>query len=66
MFDNMSNSPANEYMLEVSFEADLLQMAWVSRDMVIDVLHSSVDAFGYDLVLNTGGVARQVQLKSRK
>ena len=41
-------------------------MAWVSRDMVIDVRHSSVDAYGYDLVLNTGGVTRQVQLKSRK
>jgi len=54
MLDNVSNSGANEYMREVSFEAEFLQLAWVSRDMVIDALYSSVVALGYGLVLNTG------------
>lgn len=33
--------------------------------MLIDVMYSSVDAFGYDLVLESGDVVRHVQLKTR-
>jgi hypothetical protein len=33
---------------------------------MLDVLHSTVDAFRYDMVLQTGDVTRHVQLKARK
>src|SRR4051812_13358453 len=63
--DRAINSSALEHVLEHIFLAELLQEAWFSRNGVIDVLHSSVDAFGYDVVLELGGVTRHVQLKAR-
>ena len=53
-------------MLEYILIAELMQEAWVNRREVIQVLHSKVDAFGYDVVLECQGVVRHVQLKSRK
>jgi hypothetical protein len=52
-------------IVEYQFLADLLQEAWFGRQMLIDVMYSSVDAFGYDLVLESGDVVRHVQLKTR-
>lgn len=52
-------------IIEYQFLADLLQEAWYGRQMLVDVMHSSVDAFGYDLVLESGDVIRHVQLKTR-
>lgn len=59
------NSTAFERMAEAAFLSDLLQEMWFARRSVVDVLHSTVDAFGYDLVLWTPGVTRHVQLKTR-
>ena len=59
------HSVAFERMAEVAFLSDLLQETWFVRREVIDVLHSTVDAFGYDLVLWNRGVTRHVQLKTR-
>ena len=42
-----------------------MQEAWFGRGQLIDVMHSSVDAFGHDVVLECGHVLRHVQLKSR-
>lgn len=52
-------------LIEYQFLAELLQEAWFGRNMLIDVMYSSVDAFGYDLVLESGDVIRHVQLKTR-
>lgn len=60
------NSSALENVLEHVFLAELLQEAWFGRRQVVDVLHTSVDAFGYDVALQLGGVMRHVQLKARK
>lgn len=54
-----------ERILELAFLSDLIQEAWFGRGRLIDVLHSSVDAFGHDLVLECGSVMRHVQIKSR-
>lgn len=59
-------SVAHEKLLETVFLADLLQHCWFDRAEVVDVMHSSVDAFGYDLALECGDVLRHVQLKSRR
>lgn len=59
------HSVAFERMAEAAFLSDLLQEMWFMRREVIDVLHSTVDAFGYDLVLWNGGLIRHVQLKTR-
>jgi hypothetical protein len=63
---NTANSVAFELMLESLFLSELLQEMWFVRGRVVDVLHSPVDAYGYDLVLQSGGVTRHVQLKTKR
>ncbi|GAB3162223.1 hypothetical protein GCM10027059_14400 [Myceligenerans halotolerans] len=64
--DVSRNSVAFERMAEATFLSDLLQEMWFARGEVVDVLHSTVDAFGYDLVLWTPTVTRHVQLKTKR
>ncbi len=63
---NTHNSVAFELMLENLFLSELLQEMWFARRQVVDVLHSPVDAYGYDLVLQCGRVTRHVQLKTKR
>jgi len=60
------NSTAFERLIEAVFLSELQQEMWFSRNTVIDILHSTVDAFGYDLVLIHKNTARYVQLKTRE
>lgn len=62
---NTHNSVAFELMLENVFLSELLQEMWFARGQVVDVLHSPVDAYGYDIVLQCDGVTRHVQLKTK-
>lgn len=54
-----------EHLLEHVVLAELVQEAWFGRGQLIDVLHSSVDAFGHDVVLECGSIIRHVQFKAR-
>lgn len=63
--DTTVHSSALEHVIEHIFLAEVLQEAWFSRGQVVDVLHSSVDAFGYDVALGLDGVTRHIQLKTR-
>jgi hypothetical protein len=51
-------------MVEHVFIAEILQEAWFVREQSIEVLRAEVDAFGYDLVLESNGIIRHVQLKA--
>lgn len=64
--DEMNNSSAFEKMIETAFLRDLLEQMWFGRNEIVDVMHSSLDAFGFDLVLETTSVLRHVQLKARR
>lgn len=59
------HSSALEHVIEHIFLSEVLQEAWFGRRQVVDVLHTSVDAFGYDVVLELEGITRHVQLKAR-
>lgn len=63
--DTTVHSSALEHVIEHIFLAEVLQEAWFVRGEVVDVLHTSVDAFGYDVVLELGAITRHVQLKTR-
>lgn len=63
---HIEHSSSMELMVESLFLSELLQEAWFGRGWLIDVLHSTVDAFGYDVVLQRGAVLRHVQLKARQ
>jgi hypothetical protein len=53
-------------LIEYKLVSALLEEAWFGRGMLIDVMASSVDAFGYDIVFESGSVIRHVQLKTRR
>ncbi len=64
--DPTQESSSMERLLELALMAELTQEAWFGRRQLVDVLHSTVDAFGHDVVLECGDVLRHVQIKSRK
>jgi hypothetical protein len=61
----VNESSSLERLIELHLMSELTQEAWFGRGLLVDVLHSSVDAFGHDVVLECGSVLRHVQLKSR-
>ena len=63
---NTTQSTSFELLVESHFLSEMLQEMWFQRHQLVDVLHSRVDAFGYDLVLTTANVTRHVQLKTRR
>lgn len=60
------HSSFREKLLEHVFISELLQEAWLKQGRKLEVLRSEVDDCGYDLVLMSGPVVRQVQLKSSR
>lgn len=64
--DPTSASSSMEHLLEHVVLAELAQEAWFGRGQLIDILHSAVDAFGHDVVLECGSIIRHVQFKARR
>jgi hypothetical protein len=58
------DSSLREQALGHIFLGQLLALMWRNRGRDIEVLESEVDRGGYDLVLESNGVMRHVQLKS--
>lgn len=63
---HIEHSGSMEQLIESTFLSELLQEMWFGRGRIVDVLHSTVDAFGYDVVLQVGDVTRHVQLKAKQ
>lgn len=53
-----------EKLLEHRFIAGLATHLWCRGTREFDVLHSEVDAFGHDIILECQGVIRHIQLKA--
>lgn len=53
-----------ENVLEHLFIGELLRCLWGQGHRDVEILRAEVDAFGYDLVVETGGVLRHIQLKA--
>lgn len=66
MPSEMTDSSAMEHLLELVVLAELAQEAWFGRGQLIDIMHSPVDAYGHDVVLECGDVIRHVQFKARR
>lgn len=64
--DATAASSSMEHLLEHVVLAELAQESWFGRGQLIDILHSAVDAFGHDVVLECGSVIRHVQFKARR
>lgn len=62
--DHFLHSSLREKVIEHLFVGDLLRALWRRGDRDIEVLRAEVDRAGYDLVFESRGVARHIQLKS--
>lgn len=64
--DTTAESSSMARLLEYFVLTEILQETWFGRGQLIDIMHSTVDAFGHDFVLECGGVLRHVQFKTRR
>jgi hypothetical protein len=64
--DVFRESSSMERILEMALLTELTQEAWFGRHQLIDLLRSTVDAFGHDVVLECGSVLRHIQIKCRR
>jgi hypothetical protein len=55
-----------EQLVEHAFVSEILQEVYYGRGLVVEVLRSEVDSYGYDLILECNGVMRHVQLKTSR
>lgn len=55
-----------EQLVEHVFVSEILQEVYYGRGQVVEVLRSEVDSYGYDLILESNGVMRHVQLKTSR
>ena len=57
-------STLREKIVEHVFVGEVLRAFWRRRVVDAEILRSEFDAFGYDLVLERGGMTRHIQLKA--
>lgn len=62
---HMRDSSLREKALEHLFVGDLLRHLWCQGITDVEFLTPGVDRDGYDLVLESNGIVRHIQLKSR-
>lgn len=53
-----------EQMVEHEFISRVTQYIWFNYRQTIEVLHSEIDAYGYDIILEFNGILRHIQLKT--
>jgi len=57
-------SSVREKLIEHLFMGELLKQLWIAGHRDVEVLRAEVDARGYDVVIETGGTLRHIQLKA--
>lgn len=63
-FKDYEVSVFREKMLLHFFLTDIYQHFWLERNDSLEILHSEIDNFGYDIVVSANGKTRHIQLKS--
>jgi hypothetical protein len=62
--DHARHSMLRERIVEHRFIGEALRLCWIHGVTDVEVLRSESDAFGYDLVMERGGIVRHIQLKT--
>lgn len=62
--EHFLHSSHREALLEHLFVGEIMRHVWLSEVRRLEVLKPQVDDSGYDLVLETEGIVRHVQLKA--
>jgi len=58
------NSSYREKLIEHLFVAELLKMSWLHHGCSLEVAKPEVDNAGYDLIAETKGLVRHIQIKT--
>ncbi|ARU58335.1 hypothetical protein OLMES_4327 [Oleiphilus messinensis] len=58
------HSSYREKLLEHLFVGELLKLSWTNGDCEIEVAKPEVDNSGYDVIIESNGVVRHIQLKA--
>jgi len=64
MEEHSINSSYRERLIEHLFVGELLKLSWRNKDFSLEVSKPEVDNSGYDLIIESNGILRHVQLKS--
>jgi hypothetical protein len=64
MEEHSLNSSFREKLIEHLFIGELLKLSWVNKDFSLEVSTPEIDNSGYDLIVESLGVIRHIQLKS--
>ncbi len=52
-----------EQLIEHVFISEILQEVWFKFNSTVEVLRSEIDSYGYDIVMESNGIIRHIQLK---
>ena len=66
MTQHTEHSSYREKLIEHLFVAELLKLSWLHHDCSLEIAKPEVDDSGYDIVAETAGVIRHIQLKTSK
>ena len=64
MEEHSLNSSFREKLIEHLFVGELLKLSWLNKDYSIEVSKPEVDNSGYDLIIESQGILRHIQLKA--
>jgi hypothetical protein len=64
MTQHTENSSYREKLIEHLFVAELLKLSWKHHSCALEVAKPEVDNSGYDLIAESNGFIRHIQLKS--
>lgn len=66
MTQHTENSSYREKLIEHLFVAELLKLSWLRHNCSLEIAKPEVDNAGYDIIAESKGVVRHIQLKTSK
>lgn len=64
MHHHSENSSYREKLIEHIFISELLKLSWIKNDYSLEISKPEVDNSGYDIIAESSGVTRHIQLKA--
>lgn len=64
MTQHSEHSSYREKLIEHLFVSELLKLSWLHHDCALEIAKPEVDNSGYDLIAETTGIVRHIQLKT--
>ena len=64
MIQHTQNSSYRERLIEHLFIGDLLKLSWLHHDCCVEIAKPEVDNSGYDIIAETAGLVRHIQIKT--